>query len=118
MDAERSRAFLKTRKVSPLSTSRRTRKAQLIPSQLRECGMKDISPKEKSGGATNATRSLLHSTEIVTSDGYSVNHLLAQWEKESQRLWAEYERTGNSAHLRALNIHRAAIRGRATEVQQ
>ncbi len=35
-----------------------------------------------------------------------------QWRGEADRLAAEYRRTGNPAHLRALRVHLAAIAGR------
>jgi hypothetical protein len=35
-----------------------------------------------------------------------------QWRGEAARLAAEYRRTGNPAHLRALCVHSAAMRAR------
>ena len=77
--------------------------------------MKSTAPKAKSGGARNASRINPHSTGILFDDGFSVNHTRAQWRKEAQRLFAEYQRTGNTAHLKAFRTHRAAmarLRGR------
>jgi hypothetical protein len=82
--------------------------------------MKRTAPKAESGGAGNATRIIPHSTGILVFPGYSVNHVLAQWRKEGNRLRAEFERTGNPAHLKAFNIHRAAMSARlanATEAK-
>jgi hypothetical protein len=78
--------------------------------------MRSTSPKKKGGGATNATRS--ESCSILWQSGYSVNHVLAQWRTEANRLRAEYDRTGNPAHLKAFKIHRAAMQTRAGEVRQ
>jgi len=69
--------------------------------------MKLTFPKAKSGGAANAAR--IESCSILLPSGYSVNHVLAQWRKEANRLRAEFERTGNPAHLKAFNIHRVAM---------
>jgi hypothetical protein len=41
-----------------------------------------------------------------------VKHAPAQWRKEAQRLFAEYRRTGNMAHLKAFRVHRAAMGAR------
>jgi len=82
--------------------------------------MKPTSPKEKSGGAIHAARSEPNCTGIVVFPGYSVNPVLAQWRKEADRLWAEYQRTGNPVHLKAFDVHRAAMSARlatATEAK-
>ena len=74
--------------------------------------MKSTVPKAKSGGARNASRINPHSTGILFDDGFSVNHTRAQWRKEAQRLFAEYQRTRDRKHLRAFRIHRAAMGAR------
>jgi hypothetical protein len=82
--------------------------------------MKSTAPKAKSGGAGNASRINPHSTGILVFPGYGVNHALAQWRKEADRLWAEYQRTGNPVHLKAFDVHRAAMSARlatATEAK-
>jgi hypothetical protein len=82
--------------------------------------MKSTAPKAKSRGARNASRINPHSIGILFADGFTVNHVLAQWRKEANRLRAEFEHTGNPAHLEAFNIHRAAMSARlasATEAK-
>lgn len=74
--------------------------------------MKATSPKEKSGGAANASRSESLSADILSFSDYRVNHVPAQWQKEAKRLWGEYRRTGNPSHLKAFQVHRAAMGGR------
>lgn len=74
--------------------------------------MKPTSPKKKSGGAGNAARINPHSPGILFSDSLSVNHTREQWLKEAQRLFAEYRRTGDTEHLRAFRVHRAAMGAR------
>ena len=69
-------------------------------------------PKEKSGGASNAARSDSNRTGIVVSHDYSVNDALTHWRKEAARLWSEYQRSGNRAHLTAFEVHRAAMAAR------
>jgi hypothetical protein len=75
--------------------------------------MKPTFPKKKSGGASGATRSESSRT-ILFPTGYSVNHVLAQWWKEADRLWAEYRRTEDPSHLKAFDVHRAAMSARLT----
>jgi hypothetical protein len=41
-----------------------------------------------------------------------VKHAPEQWRKEARRLFAEYRRTGQTAHLRAFRVHRAAMGAR------
>jgi hypothetical protein len=82
--------------------------------------MRTTTQKAKSGGASNTARSGSNRTGILVPSGYSVNHVLAQWRKEAARLWAEYQRTGNPVHLKAFDVHRAAMSARlvtATEAK-
>jgi hypothetical protein len=65
-------------------------------------------PREQSGGATHAPGSKSNCPGILLSPDYIVN----QWETEKQRLWSEYQRTGNPAHLKAFEVHRAAMSAR------
>ena len=74
--------------------------------------MKRTSQERKSGRAGNVIRSESNRSGILVFRGYIVNHALAQWRKEAQRLFAEYRRTGDTAHLRAFRVHRAAMGAR------
>ncbi len=40
-----------------------------------------------------------------------------RWWREARRILAEYERTGNPVHLRALRVHCAAMRARLRETE-
>src|SRR5207253_810632 len=78
----------------------------------KELRMRSTAPRAKSGDATNAPRCESHCIGIVFSDRLSVNHTRTQWQKEAGRLLAEYRRTGDTAHLRAFRVHRAAMGAR------
>jgi len=74
--------------------------------------------KQKTGGATHAPVSKSNYTATLLTHHTIVNNALAQWETEKQRLWSEYERTGNPAHLKAFDVHRAAMSARLANTAQ
>ena len=75
-----------------------------VQSELTGCAMKDTS-REQSGGATHAPDPKSNCSASLLSREYTVN----QWKKEKQRLWSEYQRTGDPAHLKAFHVHRDAM---------
>ncbi len=69
-------------------------------------------PKEKGGIVTAARLERSNYTSKLFYRNSRVNHTREQWRGEATRLLAEYYRTKNPAHLRALRVHRAAMGGR------
>lgn len=64
-------------------------------------------PKEKGAPGSAPLLDQLPPTE------YRCNlYLQAHWRREAGRLLAEYERTGNPAHMEAYRVHCAAMGGR------
>ena len=70
--------------------------------------------REQSGGATHAPSSKSNCTGILLSADYIVN----RWETEKRRLWSEYKRTGNPAHLKAFHVHRHAMDARLADTTE
>lgn len=70
------------------------------------------------GPAPNASaRRLTGRREKLTNERHYRLPLVSQairavWRLEAARLLSEYRRTGNTAHLKAFRVHRAAMGGR------
>jgi hypothetical protein len=62
------------------------------------------------GGAAHLTRKLL----ITTENKQNFYITQTQWEREATRLFGEFWRTGQSAHLAAFTRHVVAMRHRLT----
>lgn len=67
-------------------------------------------PNGKGGGTSDARRLESFATASITENLRKINTLhRGGWSAESRRLLSEFQRSGNTKHLRAFLTHRAGI---------
>jgi hypothetical protein len=74
--------------------------------------MNALAPPKKAPGAlaSNTGRKLITSIGYYTFDLLQAGTVWAIWQREAERLFVEYWRTGNHRHLRAFFTHVVAMR--------
>jgi hypothetical protein len=68
-------------------------------------------PNEKAGSQARLSQET-DCVFLLTLWRQRVKHAPERWRKEARRLFAEYQRTGDTAHLKAFRVHRAAMGAR------